>query len=235
MEVHLVRAMLLFLLICSFGYCIASFMTISQCYVEPCYKGEGLSLIFQIRGGPSLRLFILAFVTFAHVFYSFHTLFKVSYNDVKYGILIGFTVILCLIMLTQSVYWGEESTMMDNLSEHLAGQSFYEKTHSCSTYNNNSTLCESSKYHCTYFQSLCQRKMGLNYATQEKFTVLTWFSSFLFISYGAFSAMLIKWKDDFGEETTNINSNYPDSSDPAQVQYTGNNNEGLESYHDTNL
>jgi magnesium-transporting ATPase (P-type) len=65
--------------------------------------------IFHLR--VSSQLVILSFVCMAHVFFAFHCLFRVSYEDVKYGMLIGLTTVLSMAMLTQAVFWGQHVAM----------------------------------------------------------------------------------------------------------------------------
>lgn len=154
-------------------------------------------MLWAVDGGQSFQVVCVALICFGHGFIAFYILFRSTYDELKYGMLVSGTAVLSLVLLTQSVYWGQQATLIDSLS-HDSGSThaFYERNSECD--KGNVTTCTNFKY-CTWTPfNVCQRTMKVDTSAKAKFNSVTAFSVLLSLTHALFTYLLISWKDEFG-------------------------------------
>ena len=53
---QVVKILVVLLVLLSFGPCASSFATARDCYVDPCYQGPGLDMMWSVDGGTSFQV-----------------------------------------------------------------------------------------------------------------------------------------------------------------------------------
>lgn len=205
-----VKVFTILMLLFSFSLCIANFVSARECFTEPCYKGIGVANLWSVESGKSFQGVTLALVCFFHAMFSYWILFKIKFDEMKYGMLVSYSFLLAIALLVQAVYYGQNTTMVNQLHEHLAGNYFYEDDSYCSQAHSNSTICDNLGHNCRHFGKQCLRAMGVQLSVRDRFNAVVAFSVLLGITQTAFAVILISWKSEFGNQFGNF---------PAQPQY----------------
>ncbi len=102
-----------------------------------------------------IQLIIIAVSVPMHAFFSFHQIFRVSFDPTRYGVLIGSTCTLAVTMFSQALFWGYQSSIVKGLDSHNDGQAFYDRESlSCGAGKYNATTCSSlpSWKGCDYYE-----------------------------------------------------------------------------------
>eukprot|EP00300_Choanocystis_sp_HF-7_P019523 c20366_g1_i1.p2 GENE.c20366_g1_i1~~c20366_g1_i1.p2 ORF type:complete len:263 (+),score=68.41 c20366_g1_i1:3-791(+) len=194
-QAKVVKVLVVFLLVFSFGLCIASFFSARQCYVTPCYVGQGLDMMWSVDGGKSFQIVATALVCFAHVFGAYWILFKSTYDDLTYGVLVACTLSLSVVLMTQAVFWGQQGLMISELQQHST-VGFFEHTEAC-LHNGNRTMCQQVAGCAWTAFHTCQRHMVADKSAQARFNSVTAFSVLLALTQALFGYLLLSWQAEF--------------------------------------
>lgn len=203
------------------------------CYTSPCMEGDGINYIWSIHPGVGFQLVVTSLALIAHTTFTFKTLFKESHSDLRYGVLAGSSGFIALLMLLQLVFYASRSGMISGLHAHAKSvdasgdAAYYEHNAACKEATTEQACVDLTHKGCAYvsdpYRAIgalskgCYRRMTINYSTKSSLDATAVFSAFLFIGYGAFFLMLVKWHDDFGGGSSG-SSQGPDAS---RINYAG--------------
>eukprot|EP00299_Pterocystis_sp_00344_P002372 c12685_g1_i1.p1 GENE.c12685_g1_i1~~c12685_g1_i1.p1 ORF type:complete len:263 (-),score=50.43 c12685_g1_i1:55-813(-) len=214
-QAKVVKIFTIILVLFSFALCISSFVTAKQCYVKPCYEGDGQDMLWSIDGGRSFHVVFLSLVCFTQAIAAFWILFRIKFDELKYGMLVAITSILALALFTQAVYYGQQSNLLVELKDHLNGNAFYEGNKYCV---GNETTCADNGHSCTWVAvyDSCQRTMYVDNKARSKFDAVTAFSVLLAVTQMTFAFMLSTWRTEFTSQFGGL----PRAADtPSRVSY----------------
>eukprot|EP00298_Acanthocystis_sp_HF-20_P001710 c12142_g1_i1.p1 GENE.c12142_g1_i1~~c12142_g1_i1.p1 ORF type:complete len:269 (+),score=121.00 c12142_g1_i1:38-808(+) len=217
---------------CSLGLFISSALTARQCYVTPCYEGKGLQMLWSVDWGESFQVVLVSLLALGHVVVSYFSLFGNKGSAVFNGFLVSSAIVIGLVLLTQSVYWGQEAIMIDDLDTHLNGYSFFSNNEVCE-HNYDQASCEAlaSTNDCKWvaYYKICQKAMHVDPTVNAKFDATTVLAVLTGVSHLIFAYILTSSEDNlaapvasknsqFDEKRTRISSAYS----PGSVSNSGN-------------
>jgi len=187
-----------------FGLFICSCFTARQCYVTPCYDGKGLQMLWSVDWGESIQVVLISLLCVSHVVLSYFGLFKMENNALLNGFLVSSAMIIAVVLLTQAVFWGQQSIILQDLDTHLNGYAFFSNNEVCETAETEAECDSLASNDCDWVAAytLCQKAMHIDQSAKQKFDTTTVFSVLVGISEAFFAYILLSSQEGRGVATS---------------------------------
>jgi len=96
-------------------FLIVAFTATSKCYLEPCYDFDSQASLYQVSKGAGFMLVISALLMVASSIGNLYVLNKALESDYAYGLSLGCTSMVALMLFETSVFWGGQASVLNQL------------------------------------------------------------------------------------------------------------------------